>query len=78
MYYDNIIYFEANLVYFEAVWYILRQSGIFWGHLEYFFRFGMLYQENLATLIEALAAWHMYLASRPSPEQKIPGSNPRP
>jgi hypothetical protein len=41
------------LVYFKAIWYILRSFNIFYGHLVYleviwyiFHRFGMLYQEQ--------------------------------
>jgi hypothetical protein len=36
----------VHLVYFEAIWYILWLFGKFYGHLVYFFLFGMLYQEK--------------------------------
>jgi hypothetical protein len=46
------------LVYFTPIWSILRPLEIYDGHLVYFVviwhiypRFGILYQENLATLI---------------------------
>jgi hypothetical protein len=41
--------FYGPLVYFTAIWYILRTFGIFYGPLVPMF-YGMLYQENLATL----------------------------
>jgi hypothetical protein len=34
------------LVYFMDIWSILYLFGIFCGYLEYFSRFGMLYQEK--------------------------------
>jgi hypothetical protein len=34
------------LVYFMTIWYILWSFGIFYGHLVYFYRFGMLYLEK--------------------------------
>jgi hypothetical protein len=34
------------LVYFTSIWYILWSFGIFYGYLEYFSRFGKLYQEK--------------------------------
>jgi hypothetical protein len=34
------------LVYFVAIRSILRPFGIFYGHLEYFSRFGVLYEEK--------------------------------
>jgi hypothetical protein len=45
---DGIFY--GHLVYFKAIWFILRPFCIFYGHLVYFSRFGMLHQKNLATL----------------------------
>jgi hypothetical protein len=46
-----------NLIYFMTIWSILRPLEIFYGHLVYFVviwyiisRFGILDQENLATL----------------------------
>jgi hypothetical protein len=36
-----------------TIWYILWPFGTFNGYLEYLTRFGMLYQENLATLDES-------------------------
>jgi hypothetical protein len=51
--------FYSQLVYFTASWSILQPVGlffghliIFYGHLVYFFRCGMLYQKNLRNLIE--------------------------
>jgi hypothetical protein len=41
----------GHLVHFTASWSILWPFCIFAGHLVYFFHFGMLYEENLATLI---------------------------
>jgi hypothetical protein len=39
--------FCGNLVYFTAIWYICWSFGtIFVGHLVYFSRFGILYQEK--------------------------------
>jgi hypothetical protein len=40
-----------NVGIFYAVWAILRPFGIFNGLLVYFSHFGLLYQENLATLV---------------------------
>jgi hypothetical protein len=34
------------LVYLMGSWIILRLFGIVWGHLVYFYRFGMSYQET--------------------------------
>jgi hypothetical protein len=34
------------LVYFTDTWTILRSFDKFYGHLVYFFRFGVLYQEK--------------------------------
>jgi hypothetical protein len=43
---------DDHLVYFTAVWYILLQFCIFNGYLVYVPPYvGMLYQENLATLV---------------------------
>jgi hypothetical protein len=42
-----------TLVYFMYAWSILRPFGIFYGHLVYFSRFGILHQEksgNLGTI----------------------------
>jgi hypothetical protein len=41
---------NVNLVFFSAIWYILRSLGIgryiYYGYLVYFSRFGMLYKEK--------------------------------
>jgi hypothetical protein len=42
--------FYGHLVYFMTIWYILGQFGIVYGIGIYFPRFGMLHQNNLATL----------------------------
>jgi hypothetical protein len=41
-------------------WYILWPFGIFYGHLVYFTRFGILCQENLATLVHTLSTNGQY------------------
>jgi hypothetical protein len=38
--------FYGPLVCLTAIWYILWSFGIFYGHLVYFSRFGMLYEEK--------------------------------
>jgi carbon starvation protein CstA len=38
--------FYGYIVYFMAIWYILRPFDIFYGYLVHFFRVGMLYQEK--------------------------------
>jgi hypothetical protein len=37
---ENVSLFYGHLVYFTAIWYILRPFGIFYGHLVYFWQFG--------------------------------------
>jgi hypothetical protein len=44
---QNVGIFYGLLIYFTAIWYILRPLGIFYGYLVYLFsRFGMLYLEK--------------------------------
>jgi hypothetical protein len=43
---EDVGIFYGRLVYFIATWYILWSLNTFYGFLVYFFRFGMLYQEN--------------------------------
>jgi hypothetical protein len=62
---DTVGIFSGHVAYFTSIWYILWQFGIFCGNLVYFVAvcyilwlfgtyifscFGILYQENLATL----------------------------
>jgi hypothetical protein len=42
--YFGILY--GQLVYFTAIWYILRPLGIFYGYFMIFSSFGMLYGEK--------------------------------
>jgi hypothetical protein len=44
---EDVGTFYAHLVYFTYI----RPFSIFNGHLVYFSRFGMLHQDNLATLL---------------------------
>jgi hypothetical protein len=43
---EDVCIFYGHLVYFGAIWYILRPFGIFYGHSVYFPRFCMLYQDK--------------------------------
>jgi hypothetical protein len=47
----NLSIFYSHLMYFTAIWYILWPFGVFYCRLEYFLRFGLLYQENVASLV---------------------------
>jgi hypothetical protein len=48
LFYGHLVYFTAiwyillTFGLFSAIWYILLTSGIYYGHLVYFSRFGML------------------------------------
>jgi hypothetical protein len=46
-------YTYVRLACFTAIWSILWPFGIFYGHLVYFYRFGMLHQQNMAILHQA-------------------------
>jgi hypothetical protein len=64
---EDVGIFYGDLLYFTAIWYILRPFVIFYGHLlffyghlVYFWRFGIFFpvlvcctETNLATLISA-------------------------
>jgi hypothetical protein len=43
---EDVGTFYGHLVYFMAIWYVIRTLGIFCGNLVYFPRFGTLYQEK--------------------------------
>jgi hypothetical protein len=43
---EDISIFHGSLVYLQAIWYYLWPFGIFYGHLVYFSRFGILHQEK--------------------------------
>jgi hypothetical protein len=47
---EDVVIFCGHLVYFSTIWYNIWIFGTFCGNLAYISRFGMLYQENLATL----------------------------
>jgi hypothetical protein len=47
---EKVGHFYGNLVYVMVIWYILGPFGKFNGHLVYFSRFGMLYQEKSGNL----------------------------
>jgi hypothetical protein len=42
----DVCQFYCHLVYFMAIWYVLRSFGIFYGYLVQFPHFGMLSQEK--------------------------------
>jgi hypothetical protein len=53
---EDVGIFYEHLVHFTVFCYILGTFGIVRGNLVYFSRFGILYQENLATLVTAITS----------------------
>jgi hypothetical protein len=56
--------FSGHLVNFPTMSYILWHFGIFCCHLEYFRRFGTLYNKNMATLGDRLAWLYCYVTTQ--------------
>jgi hypothetical protein len=48
---DIGILLHGHLVYFTGIWSSLWPFSIFYGYLVYFSHFGVLHQENVATLL---------------------------
>jgi hypothetical protein len=47
---EDVCVFCGHLVYFKAIWYILRPFGIFYGHLVYVFCVNLVYFPHFGRL----------------------------